>query len=399
MPGAIGIFARALGVSEQELFAQMEAGTLLAKDVLPLVAKEMNKVANSGGALELKMKSLRAEQGRFFNSLEMAQKQIFDNGFSEGLASLFDAANDQMKEGTSALKGFGQVFRVFFNIIAGGVRLLTPIMDSFLFVTGKSLTGLFEFFTSGTGKIVAGVGLIGLAFTKLGRQLVKFLAFSPATLILGAIAAADELFAMFDGQREGVLERWLFGENKDFDLKDITAENIGEFTFLLSEKIAESIKTGFKDAFKDMDAEEIFKELGSKIIKFFTNIGESIVMAWSGIMDSFFSEVLDGFSFRDTFKDHFQGNSWLADKAGDLIGSLTGNSVTASPVMPVPIKSPQTKMLPPSKPSVKIENNIQGTPNMTPDQLQRVIDQANQKAIESIDGRFFDMYNSAYKAH
>jgi tape measure domain-containing protein len=48
IPGAFGIMARAIGVSEKELGKMLEKGEVIAKDVLPLFAEELNKTFGGG---------------------------------------------------------------------------------------------------------------------------------------------------------------------------------------------------------------------------------------------------------------------------------------------------------------------------------------------------------------
>ena len=48
IPGAFGIMARAVGVSERELGKMLEKGEVIAKDVLPLFAEELNKTFGGG---------------------------------------------------------------------------------------------------------------------------------------------------------------------------------------------------------------------------------------------------------------------------------------------------------------------------------------------------------------
>jgi tape measure domain-containing protein len=46
LPGAMDLFAKAVGVSQKELYEMVEAGTLLSKDVLPKFADQLNRTFN-----------------------------------------------------------------------------------------------------------------------------------------------------------------------------------------------------------------------------------------------------------------------------------------------------------------------------------------------------------------
>lgn len=93
VPGGIQIFADALGMSKKELFAQMEAGNLLAGDVLPKVAKQLRIVANTGGSLEEALKSPAIQLAKMQNALLDLQDAFYQSGFNDLIkagANLFD---------------------------------------------------------------------------------------------------------------------------------------------------------------------------------------------------------------------------------------------------------------------------------------------------------------------
>lgn len=289
LPGAIQIFARSMGKSEAELFKMMENGELLAEDVLPKVAKEMNRMANSGGALEQKLKTTRVQQGIFFKELETAGNTIFTSGFDEGLATLFNSLSTALKEGREGLVGLGKTFKWFFETISLGVKIVSPLLDSILFVTGELFGGLNNLnnflgnnFIS-TLIIVAGALLgitkifksfpkfakylpfLGKAFKDIGDDAIKTTksvtilgtAFrlalrSPLAIAALIIAALDEIFSMFTKGRVGLLEEWIFGKDVGFDtldefidyIKNINGTDIG---IALGEAIGDAIVWTLKD--------------------------------------------------------------------------------------------------------------------------------------------------------
>lgn len=86
IPDAIQIMARALGLSTAELDKQMQAGTLLAEDVLPKFAAELRKSAAAG--LEMQRNSPAAEFARLKNALFDAASGFSNNsGFLDLLAT------------------------------------------------------------------------------------------------------------------------------------------------------------------------------------------------------------------------------------------------------------------------------------------------------------------------
>lgn len=153
MPNAIGIFARAAGVSEAELFKMMEQGQVLASDILPKVAKEMSRVANSGGALEAKYKTARVAQGRFFNQLEQAQNTLFQGGMDEGIGSFFNDLAHSLRELEPLLKVFGKIFKVAFTLVGSAIRLVTVPFQ----MLGKVLNAMTEVLGEFSTLLITGI--------------------------------------------------------------------------------------------------------------------------------------------------------------------------------------------------------------------------------------------------
>jgi tape measure domain-containing protein len=107
IPGSVQIFAKALNMSEAEMFKQMEMGKILSADIMPAVAKEFARSAREGGALEAATKKTRAELNRFKNALIEVQNAIFTGGFGEGLAYMFKGMAELLKSSQSLATMFG----------------------------------------------------------------------------------------------------------------------------------------------------------------------------------------------------------------------------------------------------------------------------------------------------
>ena len=255
MPGGIQLFANAIGKSEKELFKLMESGSLLAKDVLPKVALEMQKVANKAGALDEKYKTTRVAQGRFFKQLETANKEVFRGGFDEGFAGLLNEMASGLDNSESALASFGQVFKALFNILNGLAKVLIPVLRGLTWTLGKfaevlnlildtsigqyiiGIVALFKGFKMAAGAIslastaVKGLGIsfgvANVAATGLLATVTTLLArIAPLVVALGTL---DELYSYFDDTRTNRSEKRTgkqgFSGGVDGTIKDILRIN------------------------------------------------------------------------------------------------------------------------------------------------------------------------------
>ena len=222
MPGGIQLFSKALKISDAELLKQVESGKLLAKDVLPLVAKEMQRVANTAGALDKKLLTTRVQQGRFNKELETTMDLIFTSGFDEGAANMFKGFAEGLQDSTSGMKGLGQIFKLFFNIVKSVGNIVIPIFDSIAFSLGKVAEGFNFLFDTKQGNIILGMatmagGAVAIAkgFSIMTAALTKFGIVSGIVSkiwnsiffkIAAVVLLADEFAALFDDERTGQLE-------------------------------------------------------------------------------------------------------------------------------------------------------------------------------------------------
>ena len=212
MPGGIQLFANALNMSEAELFKLMEDGKAISADILPKVAKEMRKVANSGGALANKLNSARVAQGRFFNQLEQGQNRIFEGGFGQGIAGMFNELSDVLKDNGYTLDEMGKIFNRVFKGITAVIKILTPILESVIRAMG-TVTDLLAWFANNQGTaVIAGIGAMALGLTKaakaaggLGAALAIALR-SPMVMLMTLVALIDEVRGFFDENVHGLMD-------------------------------------------------------------------------------------------------------------------------------------------------------------------------------------------------
>ena len=123
IPNGLGIFSRAMGVSNKEFLKMMERGELLAKDVLPKVAKEMSKMSREGGALDKSLKSNQTAMNRMKAAFQDLKNQFFRGGFGDLTTKLFESLANTMKVLTPAAFIFGRALNTAFTLLTLPIRL------------------------------------------------------------------------------------------------------------------------------------------------------------------------------------------------------------------------------------------------------------------------------------
>jgi hypothetical protein len=100
-------------VGTDEMKAMMKDGKLIAKEILPLLAKEMAELARNGEALKDALKGLAVIESRMKTSFDNMLANIYKGGLSEGLKDLYQLLDNifwEMSQGESNtgkfLKGF-----------------------------------------------------------------------------------------------------------------------------------------------------------------------------------------------------------------------------------------------------------------------------------------------------
>jgi tape measure domain-containing protein len=95
LPGAVNLMARAVGVTTAELQDMLKAGELVASEVLPKFAREVDRAFGPG--LEASLAKAPAALGRFRNEIEFFLSAIADSGFMDELAKGFDRLTQAMR--------------------------------------------------------------------------------------------------------------------------------------------------------------------------------------------------------------------------------------------------------------------------------------------------------------
>ncbi len=193
------VFAKALGLTEAELFKQMETGKVLAAETLPKVAKAYREAAKEGGAYELALKGLRVAEGRMLTDAQRAGKNIFQGGFSEGMAKMYESITDMLKSSEPQLKKLGKVFGMVFEAIAKAIDIVTPVLKLFIDNLGV-LVG---------ATMVSKIMMMRTAMQSFGVTTAAAMAtiLIPLTKVIAAMGVVDEFMANFDKNKISMAEK------------------------------------------------------------------------------------------------------------------------------------------------------------------------------------------------
>lgn len=214
---AVQVFAKALGLTEAELFKQMEQGKLISSEVLPKVALAYKEAAEAGGAYAKSLEGLRVTEGQFLTQTQRAGKTIFNSGFEKGLSNLYDTMALFLKDSEPQLKKLGKVFGKVFDGLAHTLNVFEPfirmLIDNMELAFGAAMVYKITTFTAA----------IRAAFLS---------ALAPVTLL---IASIEELATLFSDKMVGGLERSLgmqvnlmTGQSRGFSEKDGVFTDTGE---------------------------------------------------------------------------------------------------------------------------------------------------------------------------
>lgn len=136
LPGSVQIFVEALQklrkntkLTETDLYAEMKAGKLLAKDILPLVGEAMSEAARRGGALDMMLKGNGVAMRRLATTWQNAQNLIFQSGFGDALTDLFNNMAENISNNSPLFVGIG---RFFSGVIEFGRDMFNGLNDFFI---------------------------------------------------------------------------------------------------------------------------------------------------------------------------------------------------------------------------------------------------------------------------
>ncbi|HDP7832238.1 TPA: tape measure protein [Escherichia coli] len=126
LPGATQAFAKALGLTEKQLFDKMKNGDVKASDALPKFAKELGSQINSRGGWKAIQDSTQTMLGNLKNTWNNSLTDIFkgsENGLQDFTRSLTTLLNSLGGSGKSLGESFGSLM----SDMAHGVDNLTDI--------------------------------------------------------------------------------------------------------------------------------------------------------------------------------------------------------------------------------------------------------------------------------
>lgn len=176
LPGAVGMMAKAIGVTVEQLNKMLEQGQVISKDALPKLADAMIAFAKTNGALDKAMNSNLANQERMANAWFFFKANIAESGFMTAMTETFvdftRILQGTEKSGASIGKLFTGVARVF-----------------------KSLGNVVGAFIVGISEMP---GSIQLALVALTAMLIPYATWALA--IVAVIGILEELFAMVRGE-------------------------------------------------------------------------------------------------------------------------------------------------------------------------------------------------------
>lgn len=126
LPGATQAFAKALGLTEKQLFDKMKNGDVKASDALPKFAKELGSQIDSRGGWKAIQDSTQTMLGNLKNTWNNSLTDIFrgsENGLQDFTRSLTTLLNALGGSG----KSLGEAFGILMTDMSHGVDSLTDI--------------------------------------------------------------------------------------------------------------------------------------------------------------------------------------------------------------------------------------------------------------------------------
>jgi hypothetical protein len=160
-------------VGTDEMKAMMKDGKLIAKEILPLLAKEMAELARNGEALKNALKGLAVIESRMKTSFDNMLANIYQGGLSEGLKDLYTTLDDMfflMSQGDSKVGKFLKGF------IDGARESLIWVHDTlldiyYLITEGLGVKGVNAEFL---GKVTYWIAIAGAMNTVAGLMKIIF---------------------------------------------------------------------------------------------------------------------------------------------------------------------------------------------------------------------------------
>lgn len=175
LPGAVSIFAKALGVTTAELSKMMEQGQVLADQSTMLkFAEELNK--QFGPQLAESLQSTSAQIGRFFNNLYQAQLQVARGGFIEGLTKALAELDKwfQSREGRDFFLSLGAAAGKLMEVMAQLPQYFGLVGDAIKIIVALKIG-------SWLGNLIGGMQTAGVVATATATKFTSWGAVLTAT--------------------------------------------------------------------------------------------------------------------------------------------------------------------------------------------------------------------------
>ncbi|NVD48719.1 tape measure protein [Escherichia coli] len=126
LPGATQAFAKALGLTEKQLFDKMKNGDVKASDALPKFAKELGSQINSRGGWKAIQDSTQTMLGNLKNTWNNSLTDIF-RGSEDGLQDFTRSLTNLLNALGGSGKTLGESFGSLMSDMSHGVDSLTDI--------------------------------------------------------------------------------------------------------------------------------------------------------------------------------------------------------------------------------------------------------------------------------
>ena len=211
LPGSVAAMMRAAGfTNEKDFFKAVEAGQIMANDVLPKFAVELKKVANTNGALTLATQKTRAEMNRFFNELTYAKDSIFQAGMAKGLNYMFGTLSDILKDLAPVSKAFGQAFQGALTTVSAAVKiLLSPLnilVEAFglLGFTDKTTGAIWQVVGSGGALYLMARGFQAITVAITGTNIALLTTLRRMAMLATPLFVAEDLYVGAKGGKSAL---------------------------------------------------------------------------------------------------------------------------------------------------------------------------------------------------
>jgi tape measure domain-containing protein len=220
LPGAIGIFAKSMGVGTKELFKMLEMGQVLAEDTLPNFAKALRENARKGNALADAVGSNAATMMRMINAWDQLQLAFARGGFTEVVTDIFVGLASAIERVVPAFRALGKVLTIIFRPLAatgkvlGGILETMDLLPTSIKVVLSLLATLGAYMAFGafttmaaTGTMVSFFGLMAGAVTRLALAFafLNWPIIVAAAAFLGLMLLIEDVMVAIQGGESAVL--------------------------------------------------------------------------------------------------------------------------------------------------------------------------------------------------